>query len=112
MRFKLYWKNGRTEEVEGNSIMSAIGEAGYDSGDIDDLEKWEYLILYRVKANVYSDILSWEEEDVREIQLPMFLVYALDEDDAEGKVRSIVGPNLVTESLSLEEVHENWRLED
>lgn len=42
-KFKLFWLDGKTEIVVGNSIADAFNKAGYGSGAIAALDYYEVL---------------------------------------------------------------------
>ena len=39
--FKLYWQDGKTEEIYGSSIFDAVEKAGYGGGALAALDYWE-----------------------------------------------------------------------
>ena len=40
MKFKLYWLDGKCEEIEGDSISNAFSNAGYGGGAMRALDFW------------------------------------------------------------------------
>lgn len=40
-KFKLFWLDGKTEEVTGETIANAFNRAGYGSGALGALDYWK-----------------------------------------------------------------------
>lgn len=43
-KFKLYWLDGKTEVIEGNTIAEALNNAGYGLGAMKALDYWENVL--------------------------------------------------------------------
>lgn len=102
MEFLLVWNDGRTEVVKGDSIHNAIGNAGYDVGDINDLKSWEKSMRFNVTAQVLNESLDGKWTSTT--QIPTFSVEAFSANEALDKARRIIGPNLIPDSLCVEAV--------
>ena len=42
-KFRLFWRDGRTEDVEGTDITDALNSAGIGQGALPALDHWEPL---------------------------------------------------------------------
>ena len=40
-KYRLFWLDGKTEEISGDNIADAFTKAGYDSGDLSALDYYE-----------------------------------------------------------------------
>ena len=65
-KFTLYWSNGKTETVEGDTITAAVNAAGYGSGiaalshystELED-PRWDY--------DTEKQIWNWKETKLKE----------------------------------------------
>lgn len=51
MKFRLYWRDGKTEIVKGKSISDAFNNAGYGSGALRALDYYKLLEIRKGEKN-------------------------------------------------------------
>lgn len=52
-KFKIYWNDGRNDELEGKDLPDALKKAGYRTESINDVRRFESLTDNQTKAVVH-----------------------------------------------------------